>query len=283
MATKQSHLAQFPEAIPEASSLEMSELYPNTLYHTNDSGDGAYIYKTDFRLSKIKKLKITKHKARDFEDMSLWNDGASSYLVVGDIGDNWKVRKSVQLLVIPEEQSTKNSQLVTSAYLDVRYPQTAENAEALAVHPNGDIYILTKDYNKTRNKHFVSKLFYIPKSKWMARGGNQSLQWEEVAQWDFMDLIGSQKSIWGYIPTGMDFNKAGDRLIVLTYKYLIELNWPKNPNKTNLAQLNSLLRFKVKTLKQPKQEAVCYGPNDSVLYSSETNCKGKGSLIELKK
>src|SRR5687768_18150709 len=79
---------------------------------------------------------------------------ASSYLYLGDIGDNNKARSEIVVYRVPEpkltaadKNSSKSNPRITAAgdAIRLRYPDGKFDAETLLVHPtSGNLYIVTK-------------------------------------------------------------------------------------------------------------------------------------------
>ena len=71
-----------------------------------------------------------------------WHPRGAVEVLVGDIGDNAGVRDSVRLLRVPVGRGDRH---VTPTTYDVVYPDGAQDAETLLVHPvTGRVLIVTK-------------------------------------------------------------------------------------------------------------------------------------------
>src|SRR5205085_2675041 len=132
----------------------------------------------------------------------------------------------------------------------IRYPVTPLNAESFAVHPNGDVFILTKGG--------IPQLFRLRKDAWMnANGEVQTL--ELVTPLDLERLGGPAAAFDGRLPTAMDISPDGKRFLVLTYRNVFELFFDLSqplPNTATWKAGTDYRRIDVEVLEQ--QEAIAF-------------------------
>ena len=151
------HLADLEyQPIRESSGLAASRRNPNLLWTNNDSGDEPFIYAFDRRGKHRGVWRVVGAKAQDWEDMAIGPGPkrGTSYLYLGDIGDNLKRREEIVVYRVVEPQivSTDSSSTRQDArntqpadVIRMRYPDGKHNAETLLIHPaTGDLYIVTK-------------------------------------------------------------------------------------------------------------------------------------------
>jgi hypothetical protein len=135
-------------SLTEVSGLAASLRQNNVLWMINDSGNAAMLY----AISPEGQTRGTWPVAadnQDWEDLAAvrWNDEA--YLLIGDIGDNLRIRHEYAVYIVPEPivdtvtTSQPASPLQPTA-LRFRYEDGAHNAEAMAAIADA-IYILTKE------------------------------------------------------------------------------------------------------------------------------------------
>jgi len=131
--------------IDEASGIAASSRFPGRLYHINDSGSGPYFYVSDSSGGKTMAVRIEGFDAKgsDFEDASIGGcfSGKSCFFIA-DTGDNAEDRKSVRIIIM-EEAGNFGGSAAPLRVLRLSYPDRPHNAEGMAIHPNGDIYIFT--------------------------------------------------------------------------------------------------------------------------------------------
>lgn len=110
----------------------------STMVTTNDSGDEAQVYVVSSRSGKT--LATTRY-ADKVEDVEALAPAGSDAVWVGDIGDNQRRRKTVQVYRVPVGAS---DQSVTATSYDLEYPDGAHDAESLIVGSDGRLRIITK-------------------------------------------------------------------------------------------------------------------------------------------
>jgi hypothetical protein len=258
--------------IVEDSGLAISRKYANRLYHVNDSGDTGRFFITDFSGEDLRIVNINGFEPEDAEDMAIGPCGPNiDCIFVGDIGDNDRLRKTLELAIIKERDKFPDH--VDALYrVRLRYPDKAHDAESLAVHPDGTIFILTKGG--------IPQLFRLRKDQWMnSHGQVQMLQL--VTAIDFEKLGGPAAAIDGRLPTAMDISPDGKRVLVLTYRNVFELffdlSQPLPPVATWKAGIN-YRRLEVEVLNQ--QEGIAFTPDGlSFIYDSEKPLNGPARIM----
>src|SRR6266850_1911276 len=143
-------------AIDESSGIVASRTSPGMYWTHNDSGDGPFIYALDDRGHSRGVWRVNGAVAYDWEDIAAGPGPmpGTSYLYIGDIGDNGGRRPQIIVYRVPEpaitaaDEGTKksNAQLTEPAeVIRLRYPDGPHNSETLMVHPGtGKIYVITK-------------------------------------------------------------------------------------------------------------------------------------------
>lgn len=133
----------------EASGLVASRQNPGVLWSHNDSGGEPRVFAFDISGKHLGIYDLPGAEAYDWEDMA----ADDTHLYLADIGDNFKGRSSITVYraVEPDvstDQSPTKKDLTGVTAFDLVYPDQAHDAEALLVDPaNGDIYIVTKDFD----------------------------------------------------------------------------------------------------------------------------------------
>lgn len=246
--------------IDEASGIAVSRKFPGRLYHVNDSGGGPYFYISESDGGKTKAVGIGGFGARgsDFEDASLGGCfSGKSCLFIADTGDNNKKRKSVRIIVIEESEDFGRAAIPLKV-LNLAYPGRPRNAEGMAIHPNGDIYIFTKEEDLDNMKSYPSKLYKIEKEKWENADG-AVLELEYAGELDLPRLSGSV-SAYESVITSFDIAPDGKRFIVLTYEDAYEFD--VDLQAAGLKPSGSLVKgkdYSVIELKAlPQQESISY-------------------------
>jgi hypothetical protein len=141
-----------PPILAESSGVVVSRRQPGVLWTHNDSGDGPNLYAIDATGNLLATFTVDGAEAVDWEDMSsgpcigdLAAAGdAPACLYLADIGDNSRRRQSLTVYVVVEPSLDAGPRTIASRSFRYRYPDGPENAEALAVLPDGDVTIVSK-------------------------------------------------------------------------------------------------------------------------------------------
>jgi len=132
--------------ITESSGLARSGYDDRVLWTHNDSGDGPRLFAVRRDGTTAAVVTLAGTDAFDWEAMSRYKTGhGKSWLYVGDIGDNARVRSEVLIHRVAEPTELED-QTVEPTTFRVRYEDGPHDAEALLVHPRtGRVYVVTKD------------------------------------------------------------------------------------------------------------------------------------------
>jgi hypothetical protein len=140
-----------PTGLVEASGLVASRQHPGVLYAHNDSGDTARVFAFDDTGTAIATLTIAGATHTDWEDIAIGPCPAGSCIYVGDIGDNGTNRPTKTVYRFPEPDLVGGPATVTINNVEAfpfSYPVGLDffhNAETLLVHPDGGVYVVTKE------------------------------------------------------------------------------------------------------------------------------------------
>ncbi len=257
------------QALPEASGIAVST-DGKKLYHVNDSGDGARVFSSALNGSEFLEHKIEGFHPKDVEDLGMGPCGVGiNCLFVADIGDNKRSRKSIMIAVLREKDLASNGSVKVYKTLKLKYADGPHNAEGFAVHPNGDIFILTKEYADKYTQPRPAKLFRLSYKAWSASSTSELLL-SEVATIE-LPKINSNIDAIGQLATALDIHKSGSKFLVLGYRNAIEFaidptkNWPSRA----LVEGVDYKKIDLEILEQ--QESVSYvgGNPDQILYTTE--------------
>ena len=204
-------------AVRESSGLVASRRNPGLFWTHNDSGDGPAVYAFDREGRARGTFRVEGAQALDWEDIAAGPgpDEGEAYLYVGDIGDNGRERDHVVVYRFPEPEVTPDAAgaparaTKPAEAIRLKYPEGAQNAEALLVHPRtGDLYIVTKGARSAS----VYKL-----AAPYAAGAAQTLK--RVAELRGPDFF-------GVLVTGGDVSPDGTRVALCDYAQGYELTLP---------------------------------------------------------
>ena len=225
--------------LTEASGLAASRQFPGRLYHINDSGETGKFFITGMDGKDTRSVRINDFDPEDTEALSLGpcpGKDSISCLYIGDIGDNDVKRKSIEIVVVDEVRNFSQT-VKPRSRLKLLYPDGPHDAESMAVHPNGDIYILTKENPASLYKANPNAVQQTLKPVTTLQPGGK--------------------------PTDMAISDDGMRLLVLTYMDAVEYSMDfKQQQKIRLNFLQ-------------QQESVAYLPGSrSFIYSTEQLLQG---------
>jgi len=232
------HIGDLQIQLQEASGVAVSRRFPNRLYHINDSGDAGRFYITNMQGLQTRPVAVTGFKPLDTEAISLGGCGQGKWcLFIGDVGDNQRHRESVEIVTVEELEQFPAS-VPPAARLKLRYPDGPHDTESLAVHPDGTIYVLTKEQ--------PARLFKA----------NSQLSNQMLTPVMTLDAGGR--------PTDMAISDDGTRLLVLTYldavEFGIDFHHPGPPRYRQTIHVRFL----------QQQEGVAYLPGSrSFIYTTE--------------
>lgn len=255
-------IAELPSNIlDEVSGMQYSKI-GNTeyLYYINDSGGGPFIYRSSLDGSNLRKIKISGYSEVDPEAIGLGNCPGSNLekcVYLADIGDNVKIRSRSQIIILKENDFQKDI-VSPLKIIHFKFPERTD-AESLAVHPNGEIYIATK-------KKGMSTLFRLNLTK------GEIL--ENIGNIDFEKIEGHDDSSRA---TDMSISPDGKSFAILTYQdaILFNIDLGQKNNKTELTSMAQVLHIEV----LPKQESITFTKNDRLLYSTEAK-EGSAPIYE---
>jgi len=146
-------LGRLPErGLDEVSGLVASRAHPGLLWVHNDSGDAPRVFAIASTGEVRHEVALNGAEAVDYEDIAIGPgpEPESTYLYVGDIGDNLARRAQVQIYRLKEPAlgpDTPSRFSVDATRIDVRYEGGARDAEALMMDPiSGDLFIVAKAF-----------------------------------------------------------------------------------------------------------------------------------------
>jgi hypothetical protein len=268
--------------IDEASGLAISRRFPDRLYHINDSDVPGRFFITNRTGGNTRTVYVTGFRPQDTEDLAIGPcDGTADCLFIGDIGDNQRSRRDIEFIVI-EERDDFPAEVPIRNRVRARYPDAPHDAESMAVHPSGDIYILTKNLQLDGLRPVVgpASLYRLRQGQWRnSRNATQTM--ELVLILDFAKLL-PKSLLGGRLPTGMAISPDGKRFLVLTYQdaveFFVDLSAPAAPDMWKEGR--NYRRIPLQVLAQ--QEAISFTPDaKSLVYTTEGKAP-HAPIVEMK-
>jgi hypothetical protein len=130
------------QGLPEASGIAISDRNPGVLWSHNDSGEPVLAaLSTEGAVRGW--VRLTGAKVNDWEDIDVGPCPQGSCVYVGDIGDNSAKRGSIVIYRAPEPAANDKASAGVES-MQLTYPDGPRDAEALAVMPDGSLFIVSK-------------------------------------------------------------------------------------------------------------------------------------------
>jgi len=240
------HLAD--RSITESSGLASSRRHPNVLWTHNDSGARADVHAFDMAGRNLGTWRVQGAASRDWEDMASFTLGGKHWLLLADVGDNERRRKTPRLYLVPEPDADPNRpagpgvrQVRAAMTIPFCYDNGCQDCEAVAVDPNARVVILIAK----RGKRVVYEM-PLPD-----RAPPAPLTARKIATLDL-----------GWV-SAMDISPDGRRAIVGTYGNLLEFT--RSPGESWAAAFARKGRMIVAPLRR-QGEAVCFGRDGKTIY-----------------
>jgi len=246
-------------AVRESSGLVASRRNPGLLWTHNDSGDGPFLYALDEQGMRRGVWRVSGAEADDWEDIAAGPgpQPGSSYLYVGDIGDNEEARSEITVYRVSEPEVTpsaadsrRKSPLATEPAEAIRlqYPDGRHNAEALLVHPvTGDIYVITKTLEAAPSVYKLAAPY-------------------TTSALNKLRLLGTIRSVPIGLITGGDVAPDGNGVVLCDYFGAYELRLPDSASFFDEVWGQAASGIDLGTRRQG--ESVCYGAGGDALYAT---------------
>lgn len=266
-----------PALVNEASGLEASTRFPGRLYHHNDSGDSLRFFVSDLTGGGLKAVNLEGAKPRDIEDMALGPCGKASCLYLADVGDNPGTRGEISFVVVEEKAEFGETETPLRT-VRARYPDGPHNAESIAMHPDGDLFLVTKPIDGQARNPGPAKVYRLSAAQLRATDGVQVM--DLVGEIDLPRLAPDQ-TFWAWIPTGFDISQDGKRAVLLTYGAVFEFGFDLAKGLPPKAGWEAGKTYSVILSKRlAQQEAITLTP-DGFLYDSESWGKKAAPLMKV--
>lgn len=258
-------VGQLPlQPIDEASGLVRSRAH-SRLYVVNDSGDGPHLYSMDLDGSNLRTTIINGFRPVDVEDLGLGPCPVGKNLIclaVADVGDNFKRRKEIEIVFVGETFPMP-LRVDPVARLKLRYPDGAHDAEAVAVLPNGDLAIVTKETVGVMQEAKPAQVFRLRSAKIRALPTDVQVL-EKIGEIDIPGIV--MDTSYGGRVTGMSVSSDGSRFLLMTYdkalEFHIDLSGERIPSPLKSGQDYTIIELK----RLIQQETIAYDLADKAFY-----------------
>jgi hypothetical protein len=260
-----------PPTINESSGLAVSRRIADRTYRINDSGDTGRFFALDLKGGNLRIVNVAGFQPRDVEDVAVGPCATGDCIFIGDIGDNARMRRNIEIVVV-EERAEFPESVQAKERVRVQYPDRPRDAESMAVHPDGTIYILTKDAAG-------SEIYRLRRNQW--QGASDEVQTlERLVAVDLAKLLPVSTAL-DRLATSMDISPDGKRVLILTYRNAVELAIDLSATIPEPSSWQPGLHYKqVDLVTLEQQEAIAYLPNGrGFLYDTEKAPNAKAARI----
>jgi hypothetical protein len=266
-------LGLLPGVLHESSGVAVSRAHPGIFWTHNDSGDKPRFFAVDGTARVLGTWSVAGARAVDWESMDLGPCPETAAgtppwcLYLADIGDNDRTRAEHTVYVVAEPDPADTVRTVTPlGRLRFRYPDVAHDAEALAVHPDTDVVVVSKGrvapillYRLAgaalRSAVAADTLVTLP----------AGIPLPIDPDWDV-----------GRVVTGAGFDPAGDVLAVRTYSEIYFYRWPLGATPVEADTTCFLGDL------EPQGEAVAFQGADALVLTSERALTRSGALLRVR-
>ena len=251
------------EKLYEASGLVASRINKGMLWTINDSGNDARLFLIDNKGNTIHSYWIDKATNIDWEDLTIYTDDTGkSKIYIGDIGDNYTIRKNINIIVLDEPIFGDPNDTIITNYKNYqfKYPDGAKDAETIMLDPlTSTLFVITKREENVR-------IYEAPMMSNIS---------------DTLDLI-FKKALPFYNVTSGDVTANGEEILLKSYDSIYY--WKRTEDETILEAMTRdhvILDYSP----EPQGESIAWsvdnngfftlsekrGPGDQVLYFYERN------------
>ena len=252
------------EFVMESSGMEISARFPDRVYHINDSGDTGRFYTTDLKGANTQAVLVEDFNPVDTEDIAIGDcgSGGGTCLFIADTGDNNVTRDDVEIVVV-EEREQYPSNVAPLHRIRLRYPEGPQDAESLAVNPQGDLFIVTKRVDIDEGMVEPSRVYRLQQRDWLAAEGT-IMTAELMAELE-LTAINSNEFFLANLPTAADISDDGTRLLLLTYdnafEFIIDFSGEGLKLTSEMVVGVDYQEIEIERLEQ--QESVAYVPGQA--------------------
>jgi len=211
--------------LTEVSGVVASRAHPPVLWVHNDSGGEPTVYAISPTGAPLGAYPIAGASAIDWEDIAIGPGPkrGTSYLYLGDIGDNTSSRKSIVVYRVAEPTAAPNGTgetLKGAETFTLHYPNGAVDAESLLVDPKrGDLFVIDKSLLSG-----VGTVYRVPRRK-LVDGTDVTMQ--QVAKFQLsLDRDDGAGLLPGTLITGADVSPDGSLVLVRTYRRVLAFARP---------------------------------------------------------
>lgn len=242
----------------EASGLVASVNNPDHLWLINDSGNDAKVYLLNKKCEIVRSYTLKDAQNKDWEDIALFYDKSSKKykILIGDIGDNMAIRKSINLIEFDEPSLSMEVDTIITQYKNYvfTYEDHARDAETLIVDP-----LTSTPYVISKREEQVG--VYMPKGLLVC---GDTLVLSLVTQLPFHNI------------TSGDVSLSGKEILLKNYNEIFY--WKRNKSESFIDAVtkeHELLNY----FPEPQGEAICWGLKETGFFTLSEKSWAKSQVL----
>jgi len=222
------------ENLSEISGLTASANFPDRWWLHNDGQHSSRIYLISENGDTLKSIDLLGVENHDWEDISRFRRQHQSWLVIGEIGDNFGKRPTIALHFLPEPGEGADTVSVEHS-LELSYPDGPRDCESMAVDPaEGFVYLLSKRDHPARLYRVSLEQAFTSKTAILEFVGEV----HAIPAHTEADILADpERGQWSDQATAMDISADGSLIALQTYKMV--MLFQRKPGEAVLDALNS--------------------------------------------
>lgn len=207
---------------PELTEISGMAALPGPRFLVQNDDGGPDVYALDSSGAVRVRWRLNGAKNRDWEALGWVGLGEGRLLAVGDIGDNFGRRDSIEIYFVdpPEPAQPAGGEAVVLEprhVLALTYPDGPRDCEAMAYDPASDKILLLTKRDKPPRLYGVDARTALSQAKLQLEFLGTAF-FRPPTRKDFRHL--GKQGAWISQPTGMDISEDGTRAAVVTYRSL---------------------------------------------------------------
>jgi hypothetical protein len=254
--------------VREASGLCLSNAKMDRAFWTNDSGSKTRLYYGDLNGAELTAMDVVDFTAKDPEALLCARcAGGESCLILGDIGDNFRRRKSIQLAFFKDLLKPPKS-IHPIRVLELTYPDGPHDAEAMFIGDDEDFFIVSKELRLVPPGASTAQVYRVPRKIWQDPGIRRAQLMHVGAL--AVPVWLKEQSFLGQAITDAGVDHRRRVLGLLTYGSLIEIPLSRMKNLKDTVTWQQDKDFFIVPIKPlMQQETVAYTADHRVIWSTE--------------
>ena len=247
----------------------ISSGFENHLLVHNDDGE-AVIHAISSTGDLIATVRIRGARNRDWEDLASIRSDDADVLVIGDIGDNLALHKSITVYLVeippPDADGFYPREIGVLHKAKLKFPDGARDSEAMAYDPASESLLFLSKRDRPPRLYGISRQLLMSDKKHTLEFLGEIAELRPPTAVELVkDLAGGA---WISQPTSMDISADGRQAVILTYRSVYR--YQRDNSET---WLDAFRRPPVEYLGPPgtRDEAIAFGTEgDSIWVTTET-------------